>query len=243
MDVVQEFAGEIGPSLVEKTTFSSNATKFLDSLSRYFTTSELAPLKGVNTVMTRNLKRGIGGHATLQGDRVTVVFNERLMGKVPNIWFAALVVHELEHVRQFREGGAFGYGDKEAELAAYGREISFLNRVRPKLSWLEKRQADERIAFAKSVMARVRAGKRVMDSKLEGNVDPMFLKADDEDVIEDEITEVNVQPPLKRPPQRVKDIVTEIVEEDIAARGPAPRKKIKARRKAHHDKQPKQPKE
>lgn len=231
MDLLQSFAVEIGADLVEKTSFSSNATKFMESLSEYLTAEDLRPLAGVNAVTTRNMKRGIGGHATLQGDRVTVVFNERLMGKVPNIWFASLVVHELEHVRQFREKGAFGYGEKVAETQAYGAEIAFLNRVEPKLTWLERRQAQERKKFARHAISQVKAGKRILDSKMEGNVDPMFLKADDNEVIEGEV-EVGVEPAPEKPNRATKKLLRRVVEDDIARRGPAPRKKIKGRRKA-----------
>lgn len=227
MDILQLFAEEIGAELVEKATFSENAGKFLRSLSKYLTASDLAPLKGVQAVMTRNMTRGVGGHARLQGDKVTVVFNERLMGKVPNIWFASLVVHELRHVKQFKEKGAFGYGDKEAELDAYGAEITFLNRIRPKLTWLEQRQADERKKFASSMMAKVRGGTRVADAE----VDEMFLKADDEDGVEGEIEEVvGTEPAPEKPSRAAKKVLRRVVENDIAVRGPKPRKKIKARR-------------
>lgn len=231
MDLVQSFAAEIGSELVEKVEFSGNATKFLDSLSKYLSASDLAPMKEVNVVMTRPLKKGVGGHATLQGDNVAVVFNERLMGKVPNIWFASLVVHELQHVKQFREKGAFGYGDKDAELQAYGSEIAFLNRIMPKLSWLEQRQADERKRFASDVMGKVRAGKRIMDSMVDG----MFLKADDSEVNLE--TEVNVEPAPTKPTRAAKKVLRRVVEEDIARRGPKPVKKIKARRQAKIEKQ------
>jgi predicted SprT family Zn-dependent metalloprotease len=229
MDHLQSFAAEIGAKLVEKAALTENAKNFLDSLSKYLTAEDIKAMTGVNSVMTRNLKRGTGGHATLQNGVVTLVFNERLMGRVPDLWFASLVVHELEHVKQFREKGGFGYGEKDAETAAYGAEVAFLNRLAPKLNWLEKRQSAERIEFAKKAINQAQAGQKIGD----GLVDAQFLKADDEEVLAE--TEVNVEPAPTRPTRAAKKLLQNIAEDMIARKGPAQRKKIKDRRQGEKD--------